>query len=452
MKDRRPGGAFLGGLLIAGVQCLIYSFGPPAVEYLLVGVAGILLLQMDLFGRANPKDKLSRILAIPVGLFGVIPRYLQGVLVMADNYELADTVLSGGMFVAVPLLYTAFLIMAFDRQKIQKLHQERAADKERGYTFAQAEKFYDECVKNKITNLSRDADRQRLHLLVDSKPEFKLPGVNPEIMFQAGKERKEQAKRAEQEKKRTDIRAKELEREAEEKKLAEMPPRAKRVYRTEQAAKAAEAHANTVLQAGAAVGALSKSLQTKEKDPSIYAGIASGIGGVVPAAMTASRIERENQEIRARNAAIDAQFDQTRAAAGDALSNALGRASNLRKIANAAKLKLTDDSRPAGELFAALTLDQPRMEETKTGAVIVSLTASSGQSYEFSGVRAVVDGAILADICRQNGEVVGVAHLCLPVEGLGDKVAELSGICTATQAGEHYTVKLRPGNLFLIEV
>lgn len=451
MKDRKPGGAFLGGLFIAGVQFLIHAFSPPAVEYLTAGVAGILLLLVGLLGRANPKDKLSYILTIPVSLFGVIPRYLQGVLFMAGNY-LADPVFYGGMFVAA-LLYTAFL--RYDRQeiqKIQKLRQERAADKVRGYTFALAEKFYDECVKNKVTNLSRDADRQRLHLLVESKPEFKLPGVNPEAMFQAGKERKEQAKQAEQEKKRADVRASELKREAEEKKLAEMPPRAKRVYRTEQAVKAAEAHADTVLRAGGAVGALSKALQTKENDPSIYAGIASGIGGVVPAAMTASRIERENQEIRARNAAIDAQFDQTRAAAGDALTNALGRAHDLRKIANAAKLKLTDDSRPGMELFAALTLGQPQIEETTTGAVIVSLTASSGQSYEFSGVRAVVDGAILADICRQSGEVVGLAHLCLPTEGLGNKAADLSGICTATQAGERYTVKLRPGNLFLIEV
>lgn len=63
----------------------------------------------------------------------------------------------------------------------------------------------------------------------------------------------------------------------------------------------------------------------------------------------------------------------------------------------------------------------------------------------------MVDGAIFADLCRENGEVVGLAHLCLPAEGLGAKDAKLSGICTATKAGERYTVKLRPGKLFLIE-
>lgn len=333
----------------------------------------------------------------------------------------------------------------------ERLRQERAADKERGYSFALAEKFYDECVKNKITDLSRDADRQRLQLLVESKPELKLSGVSPETLFQAGKERKEQAERAEQEKKWADERDRELKREAERKKLAEVPPRAKRIYQLEQIAKASRERAKVMLDASAAAGALSQSLQTKEKDPSISAGIASGIGGVVPAAMTASRIQQENQEIRARNTAIDAQFDSTRAAAADAWLNASVEASDWEKKAEAAKLKLTDDSRPAGELFAALTLGQPRTEQTKTGAVIVSLTARNEQSYEVSGTRAVVDGAILADLCRENGEAVGLAHLCLPVEGLGAKDAKLSGICTATKAGERYTVKLRPGKLFLIE-
>ncbi|MCI8807608.1 MAG: hypothetical protein HFF20_04705 [Oscillospiraceae bacterium] len=349
------------------------------------------------------------------------------------------------------LLYAAFLMLVYDRQKIQTLHQARAEDKARGYTFTQAEQFYDECVKSKIADLSRDADRQRLHLFVESRPEWQLPAVTPEALFQAGRERKAQAKRAEQEKKWAEERDRELKREAEEKKLAEMPPRAKRIYRMDQIARAAREQANAMLQAGAAVNALSQSLQTKEKDPSISAGIASGIGGVVPAAMTVSRIERENQEIRARNAAIDAQFDSTRAAAADAWLAAAGKATDWQKKAEAAKLKLTDDSRPAGELFAALTLDQPQTEQTKTGAVIVSLTAKSEQSYEVSGTQAVVDGAILADLCRENGEVAGLAHLCLPAEGLGAKEAKLSGICTAAKAGERYTVKLRPGNLFLIE-
>lgn len=172
-----------------------------------------------------------------------------------------------------------------------------------------------------------------------------------------------------------------------------------------------------------ALGTLSQSLQTKEKDPSISAGIASGIGGVVPAAMTASRIERENQDIRARNAAIDAQFDSARVAAADAWLNASVEASDWKKKVEAAALKLTDDSRPPQELFDALTLGQPRTEQTETGAVIISLTAKNAHSYEVSGTRAVVDGAILADICRESGEVVGVAHLCLPAEGLGGKAS-----------------------------
>lgn len=447
MKDRKPGGALMWGALIVGVQMLVYSevlgvAGPP--ELLLAGVAGILILLFAVFVRANREDKLSRILAVPAGLFGVIPRYLQWTIVSNT-----DTVFFGGMFAAV-LLYAAFLLLVCDREEIKKLRQERAADKKRGYSFALAEKFYDECVQNKIADLSRDADRQRLQLLVESKPELKLPGVSPETLFQAGKERKEQAERAEQEKKWADERDRELKREAEEKKLAEMPPRAKRIYQLEQIAKASRERVKVMLDASAAVGALSQSLQTKEKDPSISAGIASGIGGVVPAAMTASRIQRENQEIRARNAAVDAQFDSIRAAAADAWLNASVEASDWEKKAEAAKLKLTDDSRPAGELFAALTLGQPRTEQTKTGAVIVSLTARNEQSYEVSGTRAVVDGAILADLCRENGEVAGLAHLCLPVEGLGAK-AKLSGICTATKAGERYTVKLRPGKLFLIE-
>lgn len=450
MKDRHPGGALAWGVFIVGVQMLVYSGSvisvPPATQLLLAGAAGILILEFAVFVRAHKDDTLARVLAVPAGLLGVIPRYAQYAI---EDYD-TDTVFFGGMFVAV-LLYAAFLTQVCDRQELQRLRRERAEDKARGYTFAQAEKFYDECVKNKITDLSRDADRQRLQLLVESKSEFKLPTVTPEALFQAGKEHKEQAKRAEQEKKWADERAWELKREAEEKKLAEMPPRAKRVYQMAQIAKAANERADAMLQASAAVGALSQSLQTKEKDPSISAGIASGIGGVVPAAMTASRIERENQDIRARNAAIGAQFDSTRAAAADAWLAAAGKATDWQKKAEAAKLKLTDDSRPAGELFAALTLDQPQTEQTKTGAVIVSLTAKSEQSYEVSGTQAVVDGAILADLCRENGEVAGLAHLCLPAEGLGAKEAKLSGICTAAKAGERYTVKLRPGNLFLIE-
>ena len=383
MKDRHPGGALAWGVFIVGVQIFVYSrsvISSPAAELFLAGAAGILIVLFAVWARANKKDKLARVLAIPVGLLGVVPRYAQYAI---EDYD-TDTVFFGGLLVAV-LLYAAFLMLVYDRQELQKLHQARAEDKARGYTFTQAEQFYDECVKSKIADLSRDADRQRLHLFVESRPEWQLPAVTPEALFQAGRERKAQAKRAEQEKKWAEERDRELKREAEEKKLAEMPPRAKRIYRMDQIARAAREQANAMLQAGAAVNALSQSLQTKEKDPSISAGIASGIGGVVPAAMTVSRIERENQEIRARNAAIDAQFDSTRAAAADALPKALREADVWKKKAEAAKLKLTDDSRPAGELFAALTLDQPQTEQTKTGAVIVSLTAKSEQSYEVSG-------------------------------------------------------------------
>ena len=304
MKDRHPGGALAWGVFIVGVQIFVYSrsvISSPAAELFLAGAAGILIVLFAVWARANKKDKLARVLAIPVGLLGVVPRYAQYAI---EDYD-TDTVFFGGLLVAV-LLYAAFLMLVYDRQKIQTLRQARAEDKARGYTFTQAEQFYDECVKSKIADLSRDADRQRLHLFVESRPEWQLPAVTPEALFQAGRERKAQAKRAEQ-----------------EKKWAEMPPRAKRVYQMAQIAMAANERADAMLQAGAAVNALSQSLQTKEKDPSISAGIASGIGGVVPAAMTVSRIERENQEIRARNAAIDAQFDSTRAAAADALPKAL---------------------------------------------------------------------------------------------------------------------------------
>ena len=80
MKDRQPGGALMWGVFIVGVQMLVYSgsvISSPDAELFLAGAAGILIVLFAVWARANKKDKLARVLAIPVGLLGVVPRYAQ---------------------------------------------------------------------------------------------------------------------------------------------------------------------------------------------------------------------------------------------------------------------------------------------------------------------------------------------------------------------------------------
>ncbi len=326
----------------------------------------------------------------------------------------------------------------------------------RKYSSERAEEFYKECIKKGIKNLSDSTDRQRLQLLIADMVEFEILDIDPEKLFEIGEKSVKDRNKAEKDKKWNEVRSSELKRESEEKKISEMPPRDKRVYLCK---KEVEYYRNCIDSTSRAINAaeaLSKAMQEKEKDGSVSAGIASGIGGVVPAAMTAARIEKENQDIRARNAARQASLEPVQeemATAGNELLELLREKTKWSKKIEMAKIKLVDEKHPAEELFAAMKITRPMIEQSETGAVVVSVRASSEQVYKIGKNKAVIDGIIIAKLVSKGGEPAGCARLCLPAEGIQSGVGpeKLSGICTSTQPGQHYTVELSPGKLWLIE-
>ena len=68
-----------------------------------------------------------------------------------------------------------------------------------------------------------------------------------------------------------------------------------------------------------------------------------------------------------------------------------------------AKIKLVDEKHPAEELFAAMKITRPMIEQSETGAVVVSVRASSEQVYKIGKNKAVIDGIIIAKLVSKGG-------------------------------------------------
>ncbi len=332
-----------------------------------------------------------------------------------------------------------------------------------GFTYQAAESFYAECLKNNITNLtSSRANCQRALLLAKSKKDWNIPNVEKRYMelFNVGRQRALEARQREADKKLDAVRAVEARRAAKAEELSEYRGREKRAKMLQDNLQEAERRLNAALQANVmawgAMKNLSDASMEKEKDWSIAAGVASGIGGVVAGAAVAGDIASQNAGIRQRNEARKAAFaDQSEAFFNETTRSnrdARGAVDKLKRQINETKLKLTDESLPAEQLMRYLKVEN--LSATPTEGEYIGVTAQVSYRKKLRVVEDVngqIDGAVAAKIYRGDKEI-GKAYLILPVFGLPyEKPTQLEGICTERYTAGEYRVELKPINLWLIE-
>lgn len=352
---------------------------------------------------------------------------------------------------------------AAEKVKAEKRAIERQEEQKLGFTYQAAESFYAECLKNNITNLtSSRANCQRALLLAKSKKDWNIPNVEKRYMelFNVGRQRALEARQREADKKLDAVRAVEARRAAKAEELSEYRGREKRAKMLQDNLQEAERRLNAALQANVmawgAMKNLSDASMEKEKDWSIAAGVASGIGGVVAGAAVAGDIASQNAGIRQRNEARKAAFaDQSEAFFNETTRSnrdARGAVDKLKRQINETKLKLTDESLPAEQLMRYLKVEN--LSATPTEGEYIGVTAQVSYRKKLRVVEDVngqIDGAIAAKIYRGDKEI-GKAYLILPVFGLPyEKPTQLEGICTERYTAGEYRVELEPINLWLIE-
>ena len=208
----------------------------------------------------------------------------------------------------------------------------------------------------------------------------------------------------------------------------------------------------------------------KESDGAIMAGVASGIGGVVPAMMSFSNTERINQEIRQHNEAASAINAMTAKIVGETYA----RAREYQKTAEQASLKLISEL-PPKKLFRLLAFQNTTTTVSKTGSIVISTEVTADNKLTiFDHLPAFIDGYVNAEI--YDGEKkIGTAKMIFPALGSmfyyldekrardgflsingikkdSQKPVKLEGICLFCGEPSHkYTVKFVPGDLWAME-
>ena len=208
----------------------------------------------------------------------------------------------------------------------------------------------------------------------------------------------------------------------------------------------------------------------KESDGAIMAGVASGIGGVVPAMMSFSNTERVNQEIRQHNEAAKAINAMTAQIVGETHT----RAREYQKAAEQVSLKLIAEL-PPKKLFRLLTFQNTTITVSKTGSIVISTEVTADDKLTiFDHVPAFIDGSVKAEIF-DGEQKIGETTMVFPAFGTifyylkekryddgflsisgikkdSQKPVKLEGICLfCGQHGHKYTVKFAPGDLWAME-
>lgn len=204
------------------------------------------------------------------------------------------------------------------------------------------------------------------------------------------------------------------------------------------------------------VKALSDATMEKEKDYSIPAGLASGIGGVTAGMAVAGDIASQNADIRKRNEArkeaFAAQEDLLLKASADRNKDIFASVDILERQLEATKLKLTDENIPKKELMDSIKVQKLSVTATEGGLIAVSAEVCPTKEWKIADeVSGRIDGTIEAKI-YQNDKEVGHAYLTLPLFGLPyDEPTMLKGICTKEYTAGTYRAELEGAALWVIE-
>ena len=201
----------------------------------------------------------------------------------------------------------------------------------------------------------------------------------------------------------------------------------------------------------------------KEKDWAVAGGIAQGIAGGAAGLAAALDAQTQNIEIRARNAANQQAAEQQSVLLGshgyaldrkahDALDKVNAADTTANQKIRQLQLKIIGDEDDE-TVFKTLEIDNINYEISPIGSVRVNCCVSLNSDCFIYGDRpAFVDGSLLAKIF-QDDELIGIADMVFPVEGLQKNTIFIEGIslCKADEA-KPCVIKLMPKNLWKMEM
>ena len=154
----------------------------------------------------------------------------------------------------------------------------------------------------------------------------------------------------------------------------------------------------------------------KESDGAVMAGIASGIGGTIPALMSLSSTAQHNAGIRQYNAMVNTANQIMAQGALAAQSRALKYKEALDHIS----VKLVADL-PPDQLFQKLTFTAPSIQVSKFGSVTIRTKVTADPKLEiFNHLPAFIDGSVIGEIydgTQKIGEALWFS-LCLAASSL----------------------------------
>lgn len=210
----------------------------------------------------------------------------------------------------------------------------------------------------------------------------------------------------------------------------------------------------------------------KESDGAIMAGIASGIGGTVPALMSLSNTARSNEAVRQQNEAAHAVNMMIYQAQAEARKTA----QEYRKKADELAIKLISDM-PKEEVFRYLRFTDIKTSVSSAGSITVEAEAAVDGTATVFDKPGFVDGFVVAEIYSEK-QKVGEAIMVFPVFGSDSykfrvneaedryfarrrtsrdphyrkETVKIRGIClNCGEQGKNYTVKFVPGDLWIME-
>ena len=198
----------------------------------------------------------------------------------------------------------------------------------------------------------------------------------------------------------------------------------------------------------------------KESDGMFMAGIASGIGGTAPALASLSRTAQNNEAVRAQNQAthdINMMLFQAQMEADE-------RARKYEQEADKMAVKLVSDA-PGKKVFQYLKFDRVQTKVTAAGSITVEAEAAVEGKVTAFDKPGFIDGYVIAEL-YDGSKKMGEAKLVFPAFGsinfeMTDKgylrtnpgrSVKLEGICLfCGKQGKTYTVKMAPGDLWIME-
>ena len=200
--------------------------------------------------------------------------------------------------------------------------------------------------------------------------------------------------------------------------------------------------------------AVMASTQQKEIDWALHGGIASGIAGGAAGLAVAMEKQRQNQQIRAQNAANGRAFASLALMADKAISEYEDKVESLDEQIAGCAIKLVDDS-STQKCFDCIRFSNTELAVSETGTCTVEVKAKLRRDVFICNdgkTKAVVDGTIFA-IIYEGEKQIGSATMVLPLYGIGTRqdVSLVGMALFVGKKGEKHSVKFEPKHLWLIE-